>query len=636
MKPFRLTLSTGIVPAYLVLTAILLIFTSQDFPFDDMRYHSNILDSIWIQACVFVPVSMAFFAALWAGLGSGSFLQRMFTGTPVAILSWTVFRMLGELTRAGGDTSDDHLIMVALCPSVIWILSVGCFLCLRVFPLTRWRIVGPLPTAATNYSQPQQPRAVTNILIITCTWLALFYLLRMCHQWHCVFNPILDSPEEHWHPINRSAYHAVRFIPFILLAPAVVLTHWTERIFYRNHWFPLILVLGIALACFAMTVEGFHYGNPNGTWFVYGLSSVTIPLLLLGRSGYRIRRNRSLGELDAEVLVPNLPWQRPHIASLTAVLIVLLVVAPTGKLRTVHRHLYLSHFDIHDNAIEVSEDGHITKLLFGMHTTNDTLQDQLSELTHLESLGIQSWRITDDGLRHLQQMPHLKYLDLGVCEYVTGSGLRYLHNSCQLKTMWATRGFTDTALKELNRHATLEFLWLGDSQVTDIGLAHLKDLSNLIYLYLENNEITDAGLAHLKGLTSLQYLTLYDTQVTDVGLAALKDLELATLSIPSAATTDLGLKNYLASLKPPAQLSLDEWRITDAGLEHLKGLTNLEELDLSRTRITDTGLIHLKGLPNLKYLDLRGTQATGMGVAELQKALPDCEIQGPASFEYSF
>ena len=79
MKPFRLTLPTGLLLAYLLLTAILLLFTSQDFPFDDMRYHSNILDSIWLQACVFVPVSMAFFAALWAGLGSGSFLQRMFT-----------------------------------------------------------------------------------------------------------------------------------------------------------------------------------------------------------------------------------------------------------------------------------------------------------------------------------------------------------------------------------------------------------------------------------------------------------------------------------------------------------------------------------------------------------------------------
>jgi Leucine-rich repeat (LRR) protein len=568
---------------------------------------------------------MAFFAALWTGLGTGSFLQRMFAGTPVALLSWIVFRILGELMRAGGDTSDDNVIVIALYPAVTWILSVACFLCLRGLPMTRWQIVSPLPTADTDHDQPQQPRAVTNIFMITCTWLTLFYLLRMCHQWHSLFNPLELSKT--WDPIQSCANHAIRFVPFILLAPALTLTTWTERILYRKQWFPVILVLVIALACFAMLVEGFHYANPNGTWLVYGLSSIAIPLLLLGRSGYRIRRHQSPGELDAGQQVAPFSWQRPHVAALLAVLAVALAMVPTGTLRNVRRNLYLSHFDIHDNAIEVNEDGHITKLFFGMHTTNDTLQDQLSELTHLESLGIQSWRITDDGLRHLQQMPHLKYLDLAVCEYVTGSGLRYMHKSCQLKTMIASFcPFTDTAIKELKRHATLEHLWLDSTQITDNGLAHLVKLTNLQALHLDRTSITDAGLIHLKGLINLKDLKLYDTQVTDVGLAALKDLELATLGIPTAATTDLGLKNYLASLKPPSELYLDQWKITDAGLEHLKELTTLQNLVLRSTRITDAGLIHLNGLPNLKYLDLGGTQATGMGVAELQKALPDCEI----------
>jgi hypothetical protein len=36
-------------------------------------------------------------------------------------------------------------------------------------------------------------------------------------------------------------------------------------------------------------------------------------------------------------------------------------------------------------------------------------------------------------------------------------------------------------------------------------------------------------------------------------------------------------------------------KFTDAGLEHLKVLTNLEGLRLDRTQITDAGLEHLKG-----------------------------------------
>ena len=577
-----MTLPTGLFLAYLLLTAILLLFTSQDFPFDD----KNILSFLWIQACLFVPVSIAFFAALWIGLGTGSFLQRILAGTPVAILSWVVFRILGELMRARGDTSDSNLIAIALYPAVLWILSVACFLCLRGLPMTRWQIVGPRPTAGTDHNQPQQISAVTNIFMITCTWLTLFYLLRLCHQWHSVFNPLELSKT--WDPFQSCANHAIRFVPFILLAPVLTLTPWTERILYRKQWFPVILGLVIVLAFFAMLV---------------GVLSIAIPLLLLGRSGYRIRRHQSSNALDAGQQVTPFSRQRPYVAALLAVLAVTLAAVPTGTLRDVRINLYLSHYDIYDTAIEVSEDGHITKLRFGYHTTNDILQDQLSELTHLESLGIISWRITDDGLRHLRKMPHLKYLDLAVCEYVTGSGLRYLHKSCQLKTMIASFcPFTDTVIKELKRHDTLERLWLDHTQITDNGLAHLVQLTNLQSLSLYGTAVTDEGLVHLKGLTNLKDLSLYDTQVTDVGLAALKDLELVDFSIPSAAKTDLGLKNYLASLKPPSQLYLSEWKITDAGLIHLKQLTNLKRLDLIGTKITDAG------------------------VADLQMALPNCEI----------
>ena len=67
-------------------------------------------------------------------------------------------------------------------------------------------------------------------------------------------------------------------------------------------------------------------------------------------------------------------------------------------------------------------------------------------------------------------------------------------------------------------------------------------------------------------------------------------------------------------------------RISDAGLVHLKGMTNLQNLQLLETRITDAGLVHLKGLTGLQTLGLRGTQVTDQGVADLQKALPNCEI----------
>jgi len=43
-------------------------------------------------------------------------------------------------------------------------------------------------------------------------------------------------------------------------------------------------------------------------------------------------------------------------------------------------------------------------------------------------------------------------------------------------------------------------------------------------------------------------------------------------------------------------------------------------------RITDAGLEHLKGLSNLKHLDLDDKKVTAEGRAMLRKALPNCEI----------
>jgi len=42
--------------------------------------------------------------------------------------------------------------------------------------------------------------------------------------------------------------------------------------------------------------------------------------------------------------------------------------------------------------------------------------------------------------------------------------------------------------------------------------------------------------------------------------------------------------------------------------------------------VTDAGLVHLKGLTQLRTLNLSLTQITDAGVAELKKSLPKCEI----------
>ena len=76
--------------------------------------------------------------------------------------------------------------------------------------------------------------------------------------------------------------------------------------------------------------------------------------------------------------------------------------------------------------------------------------------------------------------------------------------------------------------------------------------------------------------------------------------------------------------------------VTDAGLEHLQGLNNLEWLNISHTQVTEAGLEHLKGMTNLEELWIcclyqadRQKKVSDKDVRELQEALPNCRIIGP-------
>jgi hypothetical protein len=66
--------------------------------------------------------------------------------------------------------------------------------------------------------------------------------------------------------------------------------------------------------------------------------------------------------------------------------------------------------------------------------------------------------------------------------------------------------------------------------------------------------------------------------------------------------------------------------ITDDRLPGLWSLDKCLWLDLSNTQVTDAGLEHLRGRTNLRRLHLVNTQVTPEGVKRLQEALPKCEI----------
>ena len=67
------------------------------------------------------------------------------------------------------------------------------------------------------------------------------------------------------------------------------------------------------------------------------------------------------------------------------------------------------------------------------------------------------------------------------------------------------------------------------------------------------------------------------------------------------------------------EVDLRDTDVTDAGLKHLKGLSNLAWLNLDRTRITDAGLEHLEGLTNLVFLSLQSPEITDRPASNISK-----------------
>ena len=113
--------------------------------------------------------------------------------------------------------------------------------------------------------------------------------------------------------------------------------------------------------------------------------------------------------------------------------------------------------------------------------------------------------------------------------------------------------------------------------------------------------------------------SFFKKKVTDAGLVHLKEMtNLESLELNECPqVADAGLV-HLKGFTNLQTLSIEGTQVTDAGLVHLKDLTNLQSLSLANTQVTDAAPVHLKGMANLQYLSLANTQVTDAGLLHLK------------------
>jgi Leucine-rich repeat (LRR) protein len=135
---------------------------------------------------------------------------------------------------------------------------------------------------------------------------------------------------------------------------------------------------------------------------------------------------------------------------------------------------------------------------------------------------------------------------------------------------------------------------------------------------LGSEDLTDSQLSSTLSLTpNLYQLSCDDSKITDAGLDSLKHVpKLRTLYLRGTAISDSGLQKLAANTELDA-LNIGKTKITDAGLKHLHKLKRLDSLSIHETKVSDEGLKQLSKLSGLFLLDVSGNKITDAGLAHL-------------------
>eukprot|EP00913_Durusdinium_trenchii_P010926 g10255.t1 len=316
------------------------------------------------------------------------------------------------------------------------------------------------------------------------------------------------------------------------------------------------------------------------------------------------------------------------------------------------KSLFLSGTSIEDVALERLSRTNPTLTWIDLSDTKvtDAGIRNLQQIPSLNRIALNETAVTDVGLKHLAALPGLHSIDVARTS-VTDIGLAYLKDRRQfrrlnligtnvsnagIKSLTKMKGLEalflgscridDKGLLQIENLTALEMLNLDNTGVSDAGLKSLQGMSRLASLSIKFNEVTDAGLQHLVKLPRLTELMLEDTDVADAGLTTLAKMpQLETLDLMDTRITDDGLK-ALQELKRFKYLNLNGNDLSNEGLNALRRMERLEFLALNHTRVTDDGLDRLWDLKKLKIVGLRGTAVTPKGVSSLKRHLPNCAI----------
>ncbi len=169
----------------------------------------------------------------------------------------------------------------------------------------------------------------------------------------------------------------------------------------------------------------------------------------------------------------------------------------------------------------------------------------------------------------------------------------------------SSREITDNGLIAIESFPELEGLQLGS-----VGMGRM--------VYRGPLSLTEAGFRHVAGHKRLRLLGVSTDRFSDASLEDLQGLgNLETLSLRAGNISDRGLELIPRQFPKLRFLDICATKTTDAGIAHLVGLPFMEQLDLTETAVTDKGVRCVARLANLRVLCLSQTKISDEGLREV-------------------
>jgi Leucine-rich repeat (LRR) protein len=252
----------------------------------------------------------------------------------------------------------------------------------------------------------------------------------------------------------------------------------------------------------------------------------------------------------------------------------------------------------------------------------------IGKLTSLEWLRITGPSVTDEYVAALNDLPHLKIVDISN-SIITDKSLEILKTRTEIHTLELQRNLqlSDNALKlfaEFPNLQTLKILYNGFSSAS---LYNLDALKTVQVLDLRGLPVGDDTLMFLADLENLEEVRFRSISITNAGIAELakceklKTVELQDTSVGAGSADSFKEMKSLRSLRIFRGSEFGADAVAELGV-----LTDLDTLELRGVGCSNEALLALKPLTQLKtveFSELPGVDSAT--VIDVLKSYPKLE-----------